>query len=996
MSQNYYLLLDLPLDPPELNWSAIEKRIEEKQRQWSKETTDNPRKAMFAKQSLEQIADMRLVLKDENKRKELAAEALNIWKQDQETARLALHEAVRMASLKGHLSEDEIPLLAKKHKVTETEVRAIAKVPIQPVETPETQLLDKSKARNIRERLALVGHSSLYDFLGLNSGSSAKALEEKAKEKDAEIRSNANKTAELTAAGELVGHCFDLFADKDKRAAYDASLAYERLAELDNAMEAVGLTKKIAPQAYDELMRLGIELGLNEQQAAQHIESYAAKRKWAVQIPGELTVSRMRKCGSCNRFSESNKRNCGHCGFPLEVICPQCGTAEPSEHRTCASCGFALGDMPNALALVTEGQLAYGADKLDEAAKAFRQALVYWPDHIEATQKLKLIENRLQARLDIEKQLAQALSKRHYYKAQGLLVDLKKQLGQDSHPRDKEVYTAISAAEEHVRAAQSQENPDLAMDAWFAALECCADHPTASEGMKSVPPSPPASIHQIEDHHQLVLAWEASPSKGVEGYCLVRKGGSRPQNARDGKLMMEGRDLQFTDSSAVLGESYYYAVFAIRGGTPSVTGAVIGPLMCVGEVEDLAIKPGDGRLTLSWHMSGKAKRVEVYRIQGTERPDPQSLQALSGVQKTGLTDGNLSNDQRYTYLVRSIFSDLSGREHTSLGVTLTGVPVQRPDEVTGLSLKELDDALQITWNPPNSGLVEIYPSKKERKMPREMAVGALASLGEALPVHTKGQVSYKKPQKLAKLWFYPITLAGDLAVPGTPLVWSNLGDITDAQFFVEQREKNKVLGLRWTWPEFGSKCLFYMDREAFPKDRDPEKRLTKVAGTRKPGAKTGQAILGNLSSDRLYFRAFMQGQDLGQEILSTGCDLLFEREKAMEVVDTRSSPLRFRVVIDKALWFSTYNDAWLYFWKEQGEEWISGGRLLKKKSAPPQNQEDGEVVAEIPSLLVSTTPTRLRLPLEILEKNALAGLFLEGPKGFLPARPENKTAHQLY
>ncbi len=72
---NFYLLLDL--DPAVDDWKVIEQRIQEKQREWSRDRSmGNPKARRKAESSLAQLADIKTVLSNTETRREEAKEAV--------------------------------------------------------------------------------------------------------------------------------------------------------------------------------------------------------------------------------------------------------------------------------------------------------------------------------------------------------------------------------------------------------------------------------------------------------------------------------------------------------------------------------------------------------------------------------------------------------------------------------------------------------------------------------------------------------------------------------------------------------------------------------------------------------------------------------------------------------------------------------------------------------------------------------------------------------
>ena len=80
---NYYLLLELSLDPPEADPKVIEEAIKKKQSEWSR-YRNHPTKATVAQQNISMIPDIQKTMGDEKLRKKEAKAAQVILKKKEE------------------------------------------------------------------------------------------------------------------------------------------------------------------------------------------------------------------------------------------------------------------------------------------------------------------------------------------------------------------------------------------------------------------------------------------------------------------------------------------------------------------------------------------------------------------------------------------------------------------------------------------------------------------------------------------------------------------------------------------------------------------------------------------------------------------------------------------------------------------------------------------------------------------------------------------------
>lgn len=127
--ENYYLLLELPYDPPEHDSGRINSAIAKKQAQWSK-LRPHPSKGREAQMYLDMLSDIKALMANDEMRNEEAREAKEKAAQEEKKKFKAIDEAIRLLSAKKSISEEELAKLAKKFSVTEAVLRKRIKVPI--------------------------------------------------------------------------------------------------------------------------------------------------------------------------------------------------------------------------------------------------------------------------------------------------------------------------------------------------------------------------------------------------------------------------------------------------------------------------------------------------------------------------------------------------------------------------------------------------------------------------------------------------------------------------------------------------------------------------------------------------------------------------------------------------------------------------------------------------------------------------------------------------
>jgi len=315
--ENYYIILELSVDPPENDLEVIEKAIQKKKVEWSR-LRNHPTKGLQVQKFINLIPDIQNVMLDEtlrNKEAQAATEVIATGEKNkiseidghidilmgkgyiakEDIARLAeihglsqseinaritakkdakyarVDQLISLRLEKGYITEDEVSKIAKKIAMKPEEIRKRIRCPIvkddKEIDHLQIRPLDKSIEKAINDNLKIVSKTSLYDFLELYENSDLKALQEKAGKKKKDLASIGKKDAVLTAGVTLAGYCLTIFKNNETRVAYDISRARARLATLNSDINIAAINKKIRHEYFDALIKKAIEYGMDEEEA---------------------------------------------------------------------------------------------------------------------------------------------------------------------------------------------------------------------------------------------------------------------------------------------------------------------------------------------------------------------------------------------------------------------------------------------------------------------------------------------------------------------------------------------------------------------------------------------------------------------------------------------------------------------------------------------------------------------------------------------------------
>ena len=964
--ENFYVLLELTVDPPENDPEVIKAAIKTKRSEWSK-LRNHPTKGPEAQLHLDLIKDIEQVMQDDDLRQQEAQAARKIIQQQQAEQYKKLDNDIQLLSLKGKIFEKEIAGLQKKFSnIPESEIRKRIKVPITKAQQVKARItLDATTVKTISEALKIVKQSSLYEFLSLAPTSSLKTLLERAKSLESDIRKIGKKDAIVTAKQVLAGQCLSIFKTEEQKNAYDTSLARERLTELDGDLETAGMDGEVSAQEYDLLVKKAVEWGLRKEEADEHIKDYCKKRKWAIQVPSTLAVDELKQCGVCGVFNPAGAVNCSDCRAPLEVECPKCKKRNPSTNRSCTQCGFPIGDMPNALDLIRQAKLAMGRNELDTAIRLFKEAEIYWPDNAEVVQFLQKLQKQ---KAEIEKfarQLIDEINQRLYYQARATLVKLR-QLDAN-HPalaRKETIEQRIALAEKLVRQAKSTTNEDEVIDAYTAAIAECKDCAEAVEAMEKLPPSPPKDMQTGVSSCSISLNWTRSSSKGAISYRIVRKEKSQPVNSSDGDILAEETtQTVYDDPITEPGQIYYYGVYAIRAMVVSQEGAVVGPVMRLGEVENLQVKATDSRITLDWKPPKRAKAIEVWRQIGRLPTKPSDGIKLSGVRLDGLTDSKLENGTFYGYLICTIFGDERGKDRFSDGQTCQASPMEPPSPVEDLAVKKIKGTIELTWTPPEKGSLQLFHSKQpfSSSAGAIISVSQLADIGSPIPIQRAGYTQF--PANFQGLiHIIPFTVKGDTAVVGQSQQIASIDDVENLRGSISYGN----IYLEWDWHQGAMTVVVAYRSDTYPVAHNDPKAVIKTFTKRQYERESG-FVVKNPEAQDYYFTVFVVADEDVNKIYSAGQQCSLSNAEAQEI--------HYEVKISKSIFGKT--SAELILWSSDGNVNMPEAVLVKRVGNLPHEKSAGTVICTVPQgTEIGKRPVKFEIPIQELKKKGYAKLFL--------------------
>jgi len=748
MTENWYLVLELPFDPPEKDEAKIKAAIAEKKKFWDKNAQHFKNGPTYRKYS-GMIATIEQEMLDPTIQAEMIKDAV-------EKTYAPIDKMLKLVSSEG-ITEDTILKMSEKLKIDADIIRkrVISKgIKIGAGDGGEYQkIVDKyvttkpqglDTYKGMKSLLDGFNVSSLYEFLYLDTtvtGANKQAcatLVERAKEIKKE---KYFKTDAVSASGsKLCLHAEKIFADDNSKIAYDKYLEYDAriniLNEVSNAGEIAG---SISEVAYKDFLGRLTQVFKNREEAEKLLVAYCKANK--IPIPGGSAPAnpnlKVCRCGFTNDISE--RKTCANCGMPLQIACPNCNTLNDSNVNVC-KCGFKFENLDKSKSYASLASLAIDKMDFDLAEIHLKEAERLWnknPEIAEINQRLSAFKARIgSAVADMKK----AIESKNFYTAQRLLDNVKKVAPDYSDPDSESAISAgVSVAEKYRKVATTATNEAEIVDACTKAYEASSDCPGVKELIAKYPPAAPTGLQVAADSKMKAnaLSWTKSATSGMIYYSVVRKEGAVPISPQDGQLLDRISMTNYSDRKVEAGKQYFYAIFAERAGIFSNALSTKEPVVNLFEISGVKLAAGDGLVQINWDSIGDNAQVIIERTASNGKTEKISVPG-----KSNYVDRDLVNDTEYSYRIYLEYS-IGTKKSATQGVKATASPTKPPQPIDRLLVKPRDNDFEITWEVPDgeSGDVRFfYSDSKPNFMYNDLvSIAELESSMSTLVVNKTGE-----------------------------------------------------------------------------------------------------------------------------------------------------------------------------------------------------------------------------------------------------------------
>ena len=909
---NYYLVLDLSLDPPVKDKARLEAAIQKKLTEWN-QGVNNPTKGLLFKSLAAKVPEIqKALLSDGATRDAIIAEALKIVK-----GNIAiLLEAIAKA---GSVTEAQVKEVCKKApQFSEKTIRKMIKVPIvekagpvfkvpkKPAEPP-IKPTDNMQMDKFEKNLTVLGKKNIYDFLGCSRTSTPASICDLADKELENARKAPKKTAEVSAKQELAGLITSYFKKKDAKEAYDIALkTYIGQKQLVEIFAIRCVSKSIDWKSYQGSIADCRAIGMSQEEAEYFVyDFYCNKRKCPPpSVPdNEKPQPAVHYCKACLSPNPEGAAACQSCGTPFKVKCPKCGQVVDLESPYCSKCSFPVGDMPLALKLLKDGRLMGAAGDIVRAEHAIDQALVYWPGNPDC----------LLAKADIEQRRKKAQAE----------ADLREQKAKEEAAKAHLDNISISGS---VSARVS------------AGRNVALNWPTAAIRNPSL---------------------KTDPAKIT--YFIVRKAGAVPSDPQDGERLAETQLLRFEDTSCEAGIIYGYSIFPAYGGVPRKGGITSPKVMTVADVSGLKATSDDGEVRLQWRNPPNLAGSKCVRKIGGEPHDVrdgEELNVKSGDQ--GLVDKGLENRQVYGYKIFAIFKGPDGKSVLSDGVGCIASPAERPKMLDSLHYEMIDKNAKLSWTPIHGCMVKLFVSQSPIA-----SVGTFVSETDSLfarceNVRDIDQVRGEGNWKVPSTGIYYLTPAS--CKDGMALIGKSIPVIPCVTNVTVVRRSGNV-EVSWDWPRGCDEVKLVWRSDKSPESAFDES-ASRVTVTQTTYRRDMAYIINHAGHASYYFSIFTLLRVEGKEVYSAP-------QSCVSVGESERRTLTYS--FDKKKKYVLFGEKIVTLNIKVSGGGIPELVLVKKFRRQPLSRQDGTVCHRIHASNNSTAS--VQLPEGVAEAGAFLKLF---------------------
>lgn len=938
--ENIYELLELEIDPrPRFqDVNEIKAAIEAKKRKYSQ-------KATGAQQA-----------KYEQKIKELQAFAGDItmdkmnaaYEEAKSNVKQCIEDTFKYVVINNEITEERANSIAKDNKVTVQFL--LWEFPNIHLKVDAVKELEIPKCKNkmndqIKNQLLVVKKENLYDFLNYHGAKGtlsqfrmkeAKELQDIAKTLAGEFDKNADLTVK-SAGAKLAALCQDIFKDRASKEDYDLYLnRYAPLSAILNRVGALAENSTLLPQTGEKLIAEMNAIVRNTDESRRYLrwKCKTLNINWT-----EVPDTSIANCIFCGGRIGVTDQVCGHCGKKQFVVCKKCGAKSRADSKFCTSCSENFGDVKKA-AEYCDAALAEIRELNFDVARHFISRAEMEGGDAEEIEKAKTLLKKTEKEVGTQvAQLEDCRKAKAYYKAEKLLHDIQKMYpGYQNERLEKIIKDALTNAKHLFDKASSTSRESECLEFCDQIELSCSDYPGIDDLRDKFPPETPCSI-VVKIHNErktIDILWDYKGVAAGIQFVVVRKEYAKPVSAADGEVIGKFSSRSCTDRNPEAGREYYYAVFACRGNRFSKAGTAKDAAVCMYDVENAAIHPGDGVVQIQWidHTNGN---VRIWRKENDIPQKPGDGTEVVNLTSTGVWDNNVANEHSYGYLICTEYT-IGGTVYYSAGIKLKAMPEPAPQPVTYL-ISEISESnrqlFRLEWDDDITDTVKFYGSSR----PLEWGENSIIERAQLETVAAVVNVTVTEPGKGT----FNIGTADEMYITAVTAGKENC--IIGACAYVSNRQIFNIKETRLVhgdlhifldeWPKDCNTLKIVWRSDAYPRSVN-DKEAEKLICTKSMYNQSKTIILRNIAQHNYYISIF--GKLAGDKGYAAAVNTVFSNEAKIVI--------SYELIVKKGL-LGKISDVQLAFTSSEGAFKLPALYVYKNRGFLPPNMSVGEKVKEI-------------------------------------------------
>ncbi len=806
MNENYYLVLELPIDRFVSGQEAMDE-LEKKLKKWnaSASTSERNKKEKYEKPVREAISN--------------AAEWEKLYQDAKAKIIEKITSMINANRGKGYLTNDEIAKMKdavkirvgdvnKKYKVDESLVRSIIQskgIPVRDAEEKRTRSDRKledyrseegEKSFNPPSKSAVqLGCEDFYQFLNryqVNTHTvfsettaaaacvaAASAIEDAWKAR----KENAEKSAVQSVCTCIRVH-FAVSGDKQNQQEYNKYLLYKKiksiLDELQNDIGNVSDTKMLYLEQKGVYINRIVELVQNRDDAESILENYCKEKKIAIQQ--KVALNSM--CPFCNSIFEKKEGKvpdaCPVCRRSFLLTCPKCHKpVNFAEKNSC--CGFNFDQYPrlarkceDASRLIAGLQFGFAESQVQEIEKAWAG----FPLLKDIRQELDSQKKKFGT---IVAELETSIREKRYFAARKTYQQLRNTApGYQDELLQTEISDALKKADETYREATQAKDANTRLQKLIKVTEYVADHADAVRELGSIKPEPVSSLlcSAVQNAGCVNLEWKSSNPEETAVYVILRKAYSKPVSTEDGKLAQTS-EKAYCDRSPDIGVPYFYAVFAIRGSSKTALCTSPEPCLLFPEIRSANVLPDEKSIRVTWDTDVHGMQAEVFRSETPGMTEYGKGTPVQNVTSNSFTDEGLQVGVKYYYQI-FLTLETGGKKRISPPFSISASPIKISKPMDFTLIQDEDTCrMELKAEPDADEEIAFYQSERSIIIPNDgiTTVQKLTDELKLTPIKVtkeSARVYRFKAEKNSKGYIYVVSVRGETAVIGHDDYYENL------------------------------------------------------------------------------------------------------------------------------------------------------------------------------------------------------------------------------